>query len=157
MSSTDPPRNPSGAVHPTVFLLSWAVVGLGLQSLVPLGLPDAPAVAVLGTVAMSVAVVLFAWALLVFVRHGTTLEHRKPTTVLVTGGPFRWSRNPMYVALVLLLLGFAVEYDNGWWVIGALLFAVAVHRFTVLREEAYLEGLFGDEYRRYRQSVRRWL
>ena len=156
-SHRDPPRNPSGAVHPTAFLLLWAALGLGLQRVAPLGVPDAPLVTATATAVTLLGVLVFVWCLAVCARHHTTLEHRRPTTALVTTGPFRWSRNPMYVALTAVLLGLSVEYDNAWWVGGAVLFALAVHRFTVLREERYLEALFGDDYRRYRQRVRRWL
>jgi protein-S-isoprenylcysteine O-methyltransferase Ste14 len=153
----DAPRNPSGAVHPTAFLLAWAGLGLGLQRVAPLGIPDAPLVVTAATAITFLGVILFVWCVAVCAHHHTTLEHARPTTALVTTGPFRWSRNPMYVALVAVLLGLSVEYDNAWWVGGTVLFTLAVHRFTVLREETYLEGLFGDDYRRYRRSVRRWL
>lgn len=152
-----PPRNPSGAIHPSVFLLTWVGAALVLQWVAPWSIPDAPPVAAAGTATTFVAVLLFVWAVVTCRRGGTTLEHGRPTTALVTGGPFRFSRNPMYVALVLLLLGLSIEYHNGWAAAGAAVFALAVHRFTVLREERYLEALFGDEFRLYRLRVRRWV
>ena len=63
----------------------------------------------------------------------------------------------MYVALVFLLAGLTVEYANPWWAVLTVAFAVAVHFLTVRREEAYLDRLFGEDYRSYRESVRRWL
>lgn len=154
---TPPPRNPSGAVHPTVFLLAWAVLGLGLSSLIPLHLPAWPALRYLAGVVTLGGVLLFGWSALEFWKHGTTMEHKEPTTAVITRGPFRLSRHPVYVALVAVLLGIAIEYDNAWFLLLTAGFAVAMHRFTVLREEAYLEREFGDEYRSYRAAVRRWL
>lgn len=157
MSAPRSTRNPSGAVHPSRFLVLWAALGVGAQRLLPVGLPDGAWIGVAGKVCMMVAVGLFAWSFAALARHGTTMEHGKATTALVTSGPYRWSRNPMYVALGLLLAGFAVEYDNAWWAGLTIMFVVAVHVFTVRREETYLDALFGADYRRYRDTVRRWV
>jgi hypothetical protein len=87
----DSARNPSGAVHPTVFLLLWAGLGLGLQTLAPLRIPGVPVVTAIGTALTFLGVVLFVWCLAVCTRHRTTIEHRKPTVALVATGPLRWS------------------------------------------------------------------
>jgi protein-S-isoprenylcysteine O-methyltransferase Ste14 len=92
-----------------------------------------------------------------FRRAGTAAEPWRPSTALVTGGVYRFTRNPMYLAMVLLHLGLALAVDSA--VALALLpsLLALVQAGVVLREERYLERRFGDEYRRYRASVRRWL
>jgi protein-S-isoprenylcysteine O-methyltransferase Ste14 len=82
---------------------------------------------------------------------------RKPTTAIVTTGPYRLTRNPIYLAFSLLQLGLALLVGS-WWLLATLVLAFALmHWIVVPREERYLEARFGNEYRRYKTSVRRWL
>ena len=96
-------------------------------------------------------------ALLAMRRAGTALSPDEPTTAIVDRGPFRYSRNPIYLSFTLLYAGIAT-FANALW---ALLFLpgvlVLIHRQVVDREEPYLERVFGAEYLRYRQRVRRWM
>ena len=151
------PGNPSGAVHPTVFMFLWAALGFGLTRLHPLPLPAWSATDPLGKALALGGVVLVVWSFLEFRKHRTTLEHNSDTIALVTSGPFRISRNPVYLGLVAIFLGIAVRYDNAWFAVLIPGFAVAVHFFTIRREEAYLERRFGEAFTEYRASVRRWL
>jgi protein-S-isoprenylcysteine O-methyltransferase Ste14 len=80
----------------------------------------------------------------------------QPTTALVTVGPFRYSRNPIYMALTLLDVGVALLI-NALWILLLVIPAVLVLRYGVIaREEAYLTRKFGDAYRQYTTQVRRW-
>ncbi len=103
------------------------------------------------------AVVLFVPAVLAFRRAGTPPEPHKPTTAIVTSGPYRFTRNPIYVSFTLVQLGIALWTGSGW--ILALLVPVIVlmHYGVIAREERYLERKFGDEYNEYRRHVRRWV
>lgn len=150
-------RNPSGAIHPTIFLVTWFVVGFGLHQLWLLELPGASLLGPLKVGLLLLAVVLFAWSALELRRHGTTMDHKDPTTALVTGGPYALSRNPIYCALVLVLLGLAIDAESLWFMALTVVFWAAVHRLTVVREEAYLKREFGERYLRYKSSVRPWL
>lgn len=95
-------------------------------------------------------------AVLAFRRARTHPEPWKPTKALVTVGPYRYSRNPMYVGFTLCYAGIAI-WQNSVWPLLALPVVIAVMRVGVIkREERYLEGLFGDDYRAYRDKVRRW-
>ena len=90
-------------------------------------------------------------------RAHTPVDPMKPTTALVTEGPFRHSRNPIYVALTLLYLGVAFLV-NAWWILLLVVPVLVVIRYGVIaREEAYLTRKFGDAYRQYTAQVRRWL
>ncbi len=87
----------------------------------------------------------------------TPVDPMKPTTALVTEGPFRYSRNPIYVALTLLYLGVALLF-NALWILLLVVPVLLVIRYGVIaREEAYLTRKFGDAYRQYTVQVRRWL
>jgi len=149
--------NPSGAIHPTVFMALWVVSSFGLQSLWPLNLPELALSEWSGRIVIVVGGLLMVWAQIVFRRHGTTTDHSKPTTALITGGPFRFSRNPIYLALILIFTGLSLAYGNAWGLIMTVLFLIAIARFTIRPEEEYLAREFGADYSRYRRRVRRWL
>lgn len=96
-------------------------------------------------------------AVLAFRRADTSPNPWRATTTLVTGGPYRYSRNPMYVGMLMLYGGVSC-WANSLWPLFFLPVVLLVMQFGVIaREEAYLEGLFGDEYRAYRRKVRRWI
>lgn len=111
--------------------LGWALVGLGLA--------------------------LFVWTLWTFHRHHTTVNPYAAASALCTDGPFRYSRNPIYVGDWLILVGVCLLLHTLW----PLLFAPliwAMLRYGVIRhEEAHLEAKFGEPYRLYKARVRRWL
>jgi protein-S-isoprenylcysteine O-methyltransferase Ste14 len=92
-----------------------------------------------------------------FLRARTTILPMRPASALVTSGPYRFTRNPMYLGLALLTLGFALFF-NTWWIVVLLVPAlIVVDRAVIAREEAYLRRRFGGEYEAYRRRVRRWL
>ncbi|HKK92402.1 MAG TPA: isoprenylcysteine carboxylmethyltransferase family protein [Longimicrobiales bacterium] len=149
--------NPSGAIHPTLFLVLWGVLGFGLRWIQPLEFTGPE---FLGTAANTLTVTgiaLFVWSAIELRRHGATLEHKDATKELVTSGPYRFSRHPIYVALTLLLLGFALDVSDWWFVILTVAFWAAVQWFTVRKEDAWLAREFGAEHARYRDSVRQWI
>ena len=92
-----------------------------------------------------------------FRRRGTAVEPWKPSTVLINEGPYRFSRNPIYVGFAITYVGLAIAMDS--WVALLLLFPclVVVDRFVIQREERYLVAKFGTDYEAYRRKVRRWL
>ena len=106
-------------------------------------------------VAASVALVLF--AVLPLRRARTAFDARKATTSFVTSGSFRFSRNPTYLSLALLQVGLGFSFHSLWVIITAMAAVAVTHWGVVLREERYLDRKFGEEYRRYVASVRRWL
>jgi protein-S-isoprenylcysteine O-methyltransferase Ste14 len=111
----------------------------------------------LGVSLTVVAIALFAYSVATFRAAGTPVPARQPTTVIVRTGPYRFSRNPIYLAFSLLQLGIAI-WANSVWLVATLVGAVALIRFVVIpREEQYLERRFGAQYLDYKASVRRWL
>jgi protein-S-isoprenylcysteine O-methyltransferase Ste14 len=80
-----------------------------------------------------------------------------PTTTIVDTGPYRFTRNPIYLGMVLGLIGLAIALNSLWLLLTLVPFVLAIRYGVVAREEAYLERKFGDVYRGYRSRVRRWL
>ena len=80
-----------------------------------------------------------------------------PTTSLIDSGIFAYSRNPIYVGVVLVVLGVGIAANSVWIVCGAAVTALTIHRVLIRPEEAYLESIFGDAYVQYKKKVRRWL
>lgn len=98
-------------------------------------------------------------ALLAFRRARTTINPLRPgnASSLVRGGVYRFTRNPMYVGLLLLLLGWAVWLAAPWALLGPLAFVPYITRFQIAPEERVLACLFGTDFAQYQASVRRWL
>lgn len=117
----------------------------------------APATALAVGIACILPALVALPALLAFRRAGTRAEPWRPTTALVTTGPYRFSRNPMYVGFTLLYLGIGFLANSVWPLLLLPLVLVVMHFGVIVREEAYLERLFGEEYRSYRRRVRRWI
>ena len=97
--------------------------------------------------------------LIFFLRAKTTVNPLQParTSALVTSGIYRITRNPMYVGMLLILIGWAVFLAAPWALAGPLLFFAWIGRFQIAPEERVLAGLFGEVYAAYRRRVRRWL
>jgi len=117
-----------------------------------------PALALPGGSSLVVlAITLFSCSARELWAAGTPVPGSKPTTVVVRTGPYRLSRNPIYLAFSMLHLGMAI-WVNSVWLVATLMVTVAVMAIVVIpREERYLEGRFGTEYLEYKASVRCWL
>ncbi len=110
-----------------------------------------------GGLVVTVALTLAGWAIAHFRRSGQNEKPWTPTTAIVGAGPYRFTRNPMYLAMVLLCIGAAILLSN-WWILALTpLCALALQWFAIRPEEAYLESKFGEGYRAYKRRVRRWL
>ena len=110
-----------------------------------------------GGVVLASGVVLALWGRRVMERAGTNVNPTLPTTALVATGPFRFSRNPLYVALTLIYVGLALLANALWVLVLIVPVLLVMHYGVVRREERYLEAKFGDAYRAYCSRVRRYL
>ena len=141
--------------------IAWAVAviaGFALDWLEPLPLvPDDLPAGLLGAVVFMLALALGIWAVDTLTRAGTNVPTNRPTTTIVEGGPYRFTRNPIYVGMCGGLIGLGIAFDNLWLLLMLVPFALVIRYGVVAREEAYLERKFGDAYRGYRKRVRRWL
>ena len=120
-------------------------------------LPAAVPAGWLGGAVCVVALALFAWAIATITRAGSNVPTNRPTTSIVDTGPYRFTRNPIYLGMMLALVGLAIAFDSLWPLVTLVPFALVIRYGVVAREEAYLERKFGEVYRRYRARVRRWL
>ena len=141
--------------------LAWGlavIAGLALNWLVPLPfLPvDLPA-GWLGAMVFILALALVAWAIVTITRAGSNVPTNLPITTIVASGPYRFTRNPIYLGMFLGLIGLAIAFDNLWLLVTLVPFVLVIRYGVVAREEDYLERKFSDIYRGYRSRVRRWL
>jgi protein-S-isoprenylcysteine O-methyltransferase Ste14 len=149
--------NPGVVARPPLIYLSSILIGALLQFLWPLQIFPASLGLPLGGALILIAIGLFVLSIREFRAAGTAIPTDQPTTALVKTGPYRFSRNPIYLSTTLLHLGIAI-WVNSAWLLGTLILTLLIIRYGVIaREERYLEQKFEDEYLRYRASVRRWL
>ena len=132
-------------------------MGLLLHLMLPLHVLPTPLARGIGVVCVLVSCPLALMTLRVLSRAHTPVDPMKPTTALVTEGPFRYSRNPIYVALTLLYLGVALLVNALWILLLVVPVWVVIRYGVIAREEAYLTRKFGDVYHQYTAQVRRWL
>jgi protein-S-isoprenylcysteine O-methyltransferase Ste14 len=141
--------------------IAWAVAvlaALALNWLMPLPfVPAAVPAGWVGAMVFALALALVAWAIATVTRAGSNVPTSLPTTTIVGTGPYRFTRNPIYLGMVLGLISLAIALNSLWPLLMLVPFALVIHYGVVVREEAYLERKFGDVYRRYRAHVRRWL
>ena len=154
MSSQDTP----GILAPPPLIFAAALVlGSLLNHVVPQAILPVALARWSGLVLIVAALVIAGAAVREMRRARTAVDPYTPSTALVRGGPFARSRNPIYVALILLSLGVALLANALWCALLLLPAVVVLRRFVIAREEAYLERRFGDEYRRYCAGTPRWL
>ena len=146
-----------GPVRPPVVYLSSIGIGLLVHLPWPVRvLPEAASVPVGATIVL-VAVALFISAVRTFRQAGTPVPGNRPTTAIVRAGPYRFSRNPVYLAFTLLQAGLAA-WVNSLGLLLTLVPAFALMALLVIpREERYLEARFPSEYLAYKRAVRRWI
>jgi protein-S-isoprenylcysteine O-methyltransferase Ste14 len=137
--------------------MGFFLAGLVLELIRPTGWGTLWLRALAGGVVAAAGAGLIAGGLREFERAGTPVEPYRPAKMLVTGGLYRFSRNPIYLGMSLAYAGGAVIL-NSLWVLLLLIPAVGITRYGVIaREERYLDEKFGEPYRRYRAAVRRWV
>jgi protein-S-isoprenylcysteine O-methyltransferase Ste14 len=135
--------------------------GLGLERVWPIDpgfeLPGTLRYWLGGAIALGALAGLGLWSVVVMRRTGQSENPWKPTPSIVSSGPFGVTRNPMYLQMVLICIGFAVALMNVWILALTPACAWVLQRFAIVPEETYLERKFGAEYLDYKRRVRRWL
>jgi len=100
---------------------------------------------------------LIFWGLATFARARTGILPIRPASRIVTHGPYRFTRNPMYTGMALSYFGGALAVNSGWALLLMPLVLYTLYRLVIRREERYLSSAFPEEYESYRRRVRRWL
>ncbi len=150
---------PDILVFPPLAAAGAAVAAVVLEWIIPLHLlPNGRLALILPGIAVFViAVLLPVTGARAFKSAGTNVDPRKPALQLVRTGPFRFTRNPMYLGMVLVQLALALTFAIDWALIGTVALWAVLHFGVVLREEAYLTAIFGEPYSQYLRETRRWL
>jgi protein-S-isoprenylcysteine O-methyltransferase Ste14 len=157
MSNED---NANVPVFPPILFGVALVAAFAARALVPLRLvaPSAAKIAVLAGAGFALLGAAFGgWALLSFLGARTTPHPNHPVSALVTSGPYRFSRNPMYVGFAAVTAGLALVANSAWFLLVLAPLVFALRRLVIDREESYLERKFGDDFRAFRARTRRWI
>jgi protein-S-isoprenylcysteine O-methyltransferase Ste14 len=154
------PRVPASSgvrIPPPLIYIAGFLVGVALELAFPvddLPLACTLAGALIGGVLW---LALDGTAMLRFRRAGTSMLPTKPTTAFVTSGPYRFTRNPMYLGMVFLYIALAFALGVIWALAVLPVVIAVVDGYVISTEECYLEMKYGDEYREYKRRTRRWL
>lgn len=149
--------HPHVVLNPFIIYFGLAVAAVLLQKYLPLPFIPAQAARITGAVMVVLNFIFGLPALIGMLRAKTSPNPGRPATSLLLSGPYKISRNPMYIGLTLLFAGLLFYFQNPWglFFVPAAIWLITV--WVVLPEEKYLEKKFGEEYIRYRSSVRRWI
>jgi protein-S-isoprenylcysteine O-methyltransferase Ste14 len=141
--------------------IAWAlafIAGVVLDRLYPLPfVPEYLPGRWIGIIVFAAAFGLAAWAIAMLRALGTPVETVNPTTTIVADGPYGFTRNPIYVGMLLGQIGLAIALNSLWILVTLVPFYFVLRYGVVAREEAYLERKFGRGYLDYKDRVRRWL
>ncbi len=149
---------PNVRLHPPTVMMIALVAGYVLRIFLGGGMPLPRAFAEgVGGFLILLSLGLFTSTVSAFASGGETLKPDTPSHQLFVNGPYRFSRNPIYLAMILFGAGFGVATANAWIIVTTALAGLLLHYFVIKPEERYLEDKFGEEYETYRKSVRRWI
>jgi protein-S-isoprenylcysteine O-methyltransferase Ste14 len=148
-------HGPGVRIPPPVMVAGVLAVAWGLRQVVPV--PIGPSMPALGAMVIFASLALIGWAILAMVKAGTDPRPDKPDSAMVEAGPFRFSRNPIYLGFLLAVAGFALRWGDLWGWVAVVAAHLVLDRLVVAKEEAYLATRFGAAYETYRARVRRWV
>ncbi len=151
------PDSPGVIVFPPILFLGAVVLGVALQWVWPIHLWAALPARIAGGLLALMGGTMAISALRRLRCAGTHVHPGEPTTAIVSDGPYRLTRNPIYVGNTSAYLGLALLFNVFWPLPCLIPFLLLLHWGVVLREERYLEAKFDESYRMYKAHVRRWL
>lgn len=154
MSSAED-RGPGVRIPPPMLVGATILLAWGLVRLAPV--PLGPPAGALGNAVLVLGLAWIGWAILAMARAGTDPRPDKPDSALIESGPFRWSRNPIYLGFLLVTAGFALRWGDLWGWLAVCASYALLEKLVIAKEEAYMTARFGAAYERYRGRVQRWL
>jgi len=156
-STANSPETAGVLAPPPLIALASMAAGWGLGKLTPVRVVPDEAAWPLGALFLAAALLLFLPAATAFFRARTPLPTRRPTTAIVTSGPYRISRNPIYLSFACTQIGLGFATNNAWMLAMTAVTVAVITSGVIVREERYLERRFGEEYLSYKRRVRRWV
>ena len=147
----------SPMVHPPVVALMFIVIAYFLGRFVPVSFSTPAVLRYLGLALTFAGFLLGIGALIEFRKARTTLDPHGSAKQLVTSGIYRFTRNPIYLGFLLMVIGLPLNSGLYWGIVLAPLYIFMMNRLIIQHEEAYLERKFGNAYTGYTSRVRRWL
>lgn len=151
-------RGPGVRFPPPLLFVAGFVAALALRRWVlPMAIGGGMPRMTGGWILVTAGLALMMTALLTFFRARTAILPHRPASRLVEHGPYRFTRNPMYVGMTALYIGGALLVNSAWPLLLLPIVIMGLVRFVIVREEAHLAHAFGEAYASYRQRVRRWL
>ena len=155
---TETKDNANVVIRPPIALLLAIAAGLVLEWRYPWPwLPPHWPAGWIGAALFAAGLALVIWAIVTFSRAGTQVPTTEPTSTIVGHGPYRFSRNPIYLGMFIVLAGLAVGLDTVWMLAALAAFCLVIRYGVIAREEVYLERKFGRGYLDYKDRVRRWI
>jgi protein-S-isoprenylcysteine O-methyltransferase Ste14 len=154
---TDSNDAPNVKIIPPLVYLVGIVIGFLATIWMPTKVVPNSVAWTVGGILIFCAAVLAGGAILKFKDVGTTVRPDRAANTLVIAGPYKITRNPMYLALALVYLGIAIAGQSVWALILLPVVLTVIQRRAIEPEEAFLERRFGANYIRYKENVRRWL
>jgi len=143
----EPTDNPGVIARPPLLYAGTLIVALLVNLIWPLPIFGDKLGRWCGLVLAVIGAAIVAWGRNSLVAGDTPVDPTLPTTAIVTSGPYRFSRNPLYVGLTAIFLGLTMTMNTWWGILALIPLALVMHNAVVLREERYLEQKFGEIYR----------
>lgn len=144
-------------IHPPVLASLHILAAFFLNNFLPLPFAFPEVLVWLGYALVLIGLGLAFTAVSRFMQAHTTVDPHGSVSSIVTSGPYRFTRNPIYLGLVCFLIGFLLVFKSYWGLILSSIFILLMNMLVIQHEEAYLETKFGDEYTSFKSRVRRWL
>jgi len=144
-------------IHPPVLTVIFIAIAYILKWTIPIPFVVSSILENIGFVLVVIGFFLGVAAFLAFRKARTTLDPHGKVSAIVSDGIYRFTRNPIYLAFLLMLIGFPLNGGNYWGILLSPVFVIFMNSLVIEKEEAYLEKKFGDVYTSYKSRVRRWL
>jgi len=146
-------------IPPPIIAILSALIIWGLSETLPTDVINGEIRQIIALIILAMAGAIDAWALISFRMVKTTIDPRYPhkTSTIVSHGIYAYTRNPMYLGLVLILSSLSIYLGTAFGLIVMVLFILYMNRFQIVAEEEALERQFGEAYLDYKNSVRRWI
>lgn len=149
--------NPGIVTHPPVFYIAATLFGLGFDYLIPLSFGFDGMAEIASIVIFIIGMIILVLGFKMFTTDKQSPSVHEPTSAVYQSGVYAYSRNPIYLGVMLWVIAGALFFDKVWIMIMVLPLILIMNKIVIEKEEAYLQEKFGDDYSAYKNKVRRWI